>query len=336
LTSTPRPPRQGFTLIELLVVIAIIGVLVGLMLPAIQLTRENARRLQCSNNLKQIGLALAGYVDRQGGLPPGYVSKWDQRLEFETGPGWGWATKILADLEQTALANEIQFDRNIQDPVNATVRLRRISTYLCPSDTMPRSWTTSSGAAWIYANILYLSQNPICDVAGANYVGVFGIGEPGVDGDGVFYRNSFVTPQDIRDGLSQTLAVGERSVNLKAGFPEAVVLGTPTHNVGQGHATWVGAVPGSLLWTCAPSPYDPDGGTCRKEEGAGMVLGHTGEGNGPGDPNCDVNQFLSQHGRGSHFLYCDGHVQFLRGGMNYATYKALSTRASGEVISDDY
>ena len=67
-----------------------------------------------------------------------------------------------------------------------------------------------------------------------------------------------------------------------------------------------------------------------------MILGHTGEGHGPGDPTGDVNQFLSRHGRGSYFAYCDGHVRFLRNEMNYQVYKALSTRADGEIVSDDY
>jgi prepilin-type processing-associated H-X9-DG protein len=158
-------------------------------------------------------------------------------------------------------------------------------------------------------------------VASSNYIGVFGIGEPGVDGEGVFFRNSFVRPGDISDGLSNTLCVGERSINL---------------NNGRGQSTWVGSVPGAVLWSCAPDPYDPDGGVCRKEDGSGMTLGHTGEGHGPGDPWGDVNQFLSRHGKGSFFLYCDGHVRYLHNSMSYPVYKALSTRAWGEVISDGY
>jgi prepilin-type processing-associated H-X9-DG protein len=168
---------------------------------------------------------------------------------------------------------------------------------------------------------IYSASDPICDVAGSNYVGVFGIGEPGVNGDGTFYRGSFTKFTDITDGLSQTLCVGERSTNI---------------NLGRGQATWTGAVPGAVFWSCAPNPYEPDAGTCVREDGSGMILGHTGEGHGPGDPRGDVNQFLSLHGRGSYFLYCDGHVRYLRNEMNYQVYKALSTRAGGEIISDDY
>ncbi len=323
LMNTALRPRRsgGFTLIELLVVIAIIGVLVGLLLPAVQAARESARRTQCANNLKQIGLALAAYADRVGALPPGYVSTWSDYYRREVGPGWAWASMILPDLEQPALHAAINFDLPIHEPAGATARVHPLGLFLCPTDDMPAVWTAKDGFVWIYSGQIYSAQQPICEVAGANYVGVFGIGEPGVDGDGVFFRNESVAYRAIRDGLAQTLAVGERSIRL---------------NAGRGHATWAGAVPGAQLWSCAPDPYEPDSGICRREDGSGMVLGHTGEGNGPGNPYGDVNQFLSQHGRGAFFLFCDGHVRFLRGSMDYAAYKALSTRAGGEVIGEDY
>jgi prepilin-type N-terminal cleavage/methylation domain-containing protein/prepilin-type processing-associated H-X9-DG protein len=319
--SQERPRPFAFTLIELLVVMAIIGTLVSLLLPAVQAAREQARRTACQNNLKQIGLALAQYANRHGGFPPGYVSIWDPLQGKELGPGWGWASMILPELEQQALSNNLRFELPLSLPAQSTVRTASMSVFLCPGDSMPRTWTASDGEVWLYMGKLYSASTPICDVAGSNYVGMFGIGEPGVDGNGVFYRGSFTRFTDIGDGLTQTLCVGERSTNL---------------NLGRGQATWVGAVPGAVFWSCAPNPYEPDGGTCVREDGSGMILGHTGEGHGPGDPRGDINQFLSRHGRGSFFLYCDGHVRFLRNEMNYQVYKALSTRAGGEIISDDY
>jgi prepilin-type processing-associated H-X9-DG protein len=155
----------------------------------------------------------------------------------------------------------------------------------------------------------------ICEVATTNYVAMFGLGEPGVDGEGLFYRNSAIGPAQIRDGLSQTIAAGERSQRL-------------------GNATWVGSVAGA---TVGPPP-DWDGvvGRPRVEPGAGMTLGHAGEGVGPGDYGSDVNMFFSRHGRGVHFVFADGHVAFLPTSMDPATYNALATRRGGEVVDGQY
>jgi prepilin-type N-terminal cleavage/methylation domain-containing protein/prepilin-type processing-associated H-X9-DG protein len=313
--------RSGFTLIELLVVIAIIGVLVALLLPAIQAAREQARRAACINNLKQIGLAIANYTNRHGTLPPGYQSIYSPLFQEEIGPGWGWASMILPDLEQQSLHDSIVFETPMQGPSMATVCVVPLSVFLCPSDNMPLRWTATDSETWLYMGQIYSSSIPLCNVAGSNYVGCFGIGEPGVSGEGVFSRGSYMPLTAITDGLSQTLLGGERSENLQQG---------------RGMATWVGAVPGANLWSCAPNPFEPDAGTCVREDGSGMILGHTGEGHGPGDPYGDVNQFISRHGGGCFFVYCDGHVRFLRKEMNYQVYKALSTRNWGEIISDDY
>jgi prepilin-type N-terminal cleavage/methylation domain-containing protein/prepilin-type processing-associated H-X9-DG protein len=311
--------HRGFTLIELLVVIAIIGVLIALLLPAVQAAREAARRAHCTNNLRQIGLALHNYNQIHGALPPGYVSNWSTVWLRETGPGWGWASMILPQLEQGPIYDQIDFRRPIQDPTQSTVRTVPIATFLCPSDNMPLRWTASAGLVKVSGGGILELVIPICDVAGSNYVGVYGIGEPGVGGDGVFFRNTSVRLAEITDGLSQTLAVGERAIQMLKG---------------RGQATWVGAVPRAQFWSCDTKAIDPDAsGPCVKEDGSGMTLGHTGEGHGPGDPFSDVNQFISRHGRGANFLFCDGHVNYLNNSMDYATYKALSTRASAEIVS---
>jgi prepilin-type N-terminal cleavage/methylation domain-containing protein/prepilin-type processing-associated H-X9-DG protein len=313
--------RRGFTLIELLVVIAIISVLIALLLPAVQAAREAARRTHCANNLKQIGLALANYALTHGGYPQGYVSVYDTINRVETGTGWGWGGMILPQMEQGNIYNALNFNIQIKDPAMLTIRTTPIATYLCPSDSMPLRWTTDDGSARFYKGYVEYISHPICDVAGSNYTGVFGIGEPGVDGEGIFFRNSFVRLTDITDGLTNTMIVGERASTI---------------SLGRGFATWVGGVPGAQLWSCGPNPFDPDGGVCKREDASGMTLGHTGEGNGPGSASSDVNQFASRHGKGAHFLFGDGHVRYLALGIDYSVYKALSTRAGGELISENY
>jgi prepilin-type processing-associated H-X9-DG protein len=305
-----------------LTTIAIIAVLVSLSLPAMHAARERARRTGCMNQLKQIGLAINNYADIHRGLPPGYVSLWDAYLQREVGPGWGWAAMLLPYLDQHSIYNAIDFELPIQHPSNFTARTQAVELFLCSSDNMPHVWMATEGSVWIYAGEIFSSLIPICEVGGSNYVGVFGIGEPGVDGEGVFFRNSFVRLIDISDGTSSTMAVGERSINL---------------NAGRGNATWVGSVSGAQLWSCAPDPFgDPDAGVCRREDASGMTLGHTGEGNGPGSMQGDVNQFLSRHGRGANFLFCDGHVRYLDGTIDYHAYKALSTRNAGEDVPNIY
>jgi prepilin-type N-terminal cleavage/methylation domain-containing protein len=169
-----RTSLKGFTLVELLVVIAIIGVLVGLLLPAVQAARESARRSSCSNNLKQVGLGVQLFADAKRTLPPGYVSGVDGSGN-DTGPGWGWAAFLLPNMEQQAVYNAIKFDHPIEAPANAGGRVQLIRAYPCPSDNIGLTWT---------AKKYDLNGTPtatVCEVASANYVGVFGTSEPGVD-----------------------------------------------------------------------------------------------------------------------------------------------------------
>src|SRR5271165_2207938 len=129
--STPRPCR-AFTLIELLVVIVIISVVIALLLPAVQAAREAARRAQCLNNLKQIGLAMHNYHGSHDTFPPGYLSntQGNQPNGQEIGPGWGWATTILSNLDQGPLYNAVNFTLPTTDPGSRTVRSSSLSVFL--------------------------------------------------------------------------------------------------------------------------------------------------------------------------------------------------------------
>jgi prepilin-type N-terminal cleavage/methylation domain-containing protein/prepilin-type processing-associated H-X9-DG protein len=298
--------RRAFTLIELLVVISIIALLIALLLPAVQAGREAARRAQCVNNLKQIGLALQNYHSAIRTFPPGYVSNFDASGN-DTGPGWGWAAMILPQFEQKPLFDAINFVTSIEAPSSQTSRLTLISSFLCPSDSAQPSWWAMVRTATGVPTQL------ICQVAASNYVGVYGTSDPGIDGDGIFFRNGKIGLSDILDGTAQTIAVGERAHAL-------------------GEATWVGSVTNAVLF-----PVDNDGiGYPRAESGPGMILGHAGGRYGPGDPNGEVNQFYSLHPGGVNFVFADGHVAFLKTTMTNAVFRALATRAGGEVISGDY
>ncbi|WP_165070392.1 DUF1559 domain-containing protein [Paludisphaera rhizosphaerae] len=297
---------RGFTLIELLVVISCIAVLIALLLPAVQAAREAARRVQCINNLKQLGLALHSYEGAHRVFPPGYISNF-LADGTDTGPGWGWAAMLLPQMEQAPLFNTINFLLAIETPSNQTCRLPLVGPYLCPSDTVKPTW---------WAMVRDASGIPtqrICEIAPANYIGVYGTSDPGIDGDGMFFRNSRIGVSDVTDGTAQTLAVGERSHRL-------------------GEATWVGSVTNAVLF-----PTDDDGvGYPRAEGGPGMILGHAGGRLGPGDPNGEVNQFHSLHPGGVNFVFADGHVGFLKTTMPYRTFRALATRAGGEAVPGDY
>jgi prepilin-type N-terminal cleavage/methylation domain-containing protein/prepilin-type processing-associated H-X9-DG protein len=306
---TPHPsPRRAFTLIELLVVMALIGLLVALLLPAVQAAREAARRAQCTNNLKQIGLAVHNYEATHRAFPPGYISG-SAADGSDIGPGWGWAAMLLPQVEQGPMFDAINFGLGVEHPANLTGRLPSVGAYLCPSDGAagPSWWAMKRDAAGIPAG-------RICEVAPGNYVGMYGTSDPGLDGDGIFFRNSQVGIRDVGDGTAHTLLAGERSFRL-------------------GEATWTGSVTGAVLF-----PVDGDGVGYPRAEGApGMVLGHAGGRRGPGDPSGEVNQFYSDHsGRGVNFLFADGHVAFLKATMDYRAYRALATRAGGEAISGDY
>ena len=186
--------RVGFTLIELLVVIAIIAILIALLLPAVQQAREAARRVSCKSRLKQIGVALHNYHATYGLFPPGWVAA---RTGADTSRSnyFGWSAMLLPQLEQSNLYDRLDFSSNLDEGRNPEFISQSLELFRCPSDGYPATYTTrSSHLALGVSNYPGLGGQTICEF---NDTGLFGL-------------NTSTRIRDIRDGTSNTFAVGER------------------------------------------------------------------------------------------------------------------------------
>jgi prepilin-type N-terminal cleavage/methylation domain-containing protein/prepilin-type processing-associated H-X9-DG protein len=348
-----RCGEAGFTLIELLVVIAIIGVLIGLLLPAVQAAREAARRSQCTNNLKQLGLALANYESAIGSYPSAYVG--DPRAtgtafgvsfpdgNINTTPGFAWGTLILPYMEQAPLHASFNTSLPCWAPDNSTSATTKLATFLCPSVTggsdafaLHRYTNGDSGQpddggefapAVVFARSHYVTNAGINQPWGRTtpYSYDFDRPEP-ISGssaphviDGPFYRNSRTRVADVSDGLSNTVFLGEKSSILC-------------------DSTWVGVVP----FACTPErprwPSDPN-------SGGNLVAAHSGPDvrdhpdviiHAPNHPFGHTDEMYAEHPGGANVLLGDGSVRFIKETIYPWTWVALSTRNRGEVISHDY
>jgi prepilin-type N-terminal cleavage/methylation domain-containing protein/prepilin-type processing-associated H-X9-DG protein len=307
--------RRAFTMVELLVVIGIIGVLMSLLVPAVQKVRESANRLKCMNNLEQIGIAFHNYYGVNGNFPPGFTGQADFLDGPSLGPGWGWGARLLPYLEQSDLHRLIDFTKDIADPANAQVREKSLAVFLCPADSPDAPTVTVNDA----------SGNPICDVAFGNYVGMAGVyevtGYPDTSNGapGVLLRNTGVTVAKISDGTSNTLFVGERAWHWRN------VVRSPA-------TTWVGAVTNAVI----PQTLDPGLGI---EFGHVMCLTNSGtvdEGRVPNNTHDHVEDANSNHIQGVNFLFGDGSVRGLQNTISPTIWVALATRAGGESFNLDY
>jgi prepilin-type N-terminal cleavage/methylation domain-containing protein len=298
-----RRPRPAFTLIELLVVIAIIGILVALLLPAVQKVREAAARAQCLNNLRQIGLALHNYHDVHKHLPPGYVASGPYSDgATDTAPGWGWAAFILPDLEQGNLYKRIDFTQPVQ---NSSAIQMPLAVFLCPSDLPPDQpfWITDAGLS------------PMALAAPSSYAAT--VGSDASDcadptGNGVFYRNSATRLTDITDGTSNTVLVGDRAwvqvQGIWAGAPAGAVCRAGPQN------PWKNAI--------APAPV--------------LVLAHNNWINIQTDADGGLDDFSSNHFGGANLLFGDGSAHFIHSitadGSERRAFWAMGTRAAGDDV----
>lgn len=294
----------GFTLVELLVVITIIGILIALLLPAVQATREAARRSQCQNNLRQLGIGFQHFETTNGGLPP---------RRHTTVPYQGWGPYLLRYLEQVPLGEQYTVTKNFYDPINQPCIKAPLGVFLCPSAPSGRmvtildqsgNATGAVGAAGDYfaANSVDAYWWPAAQkVAAADTVNCPAL-----------LDNGQQPLAAITDGLSSTLLVAEF-----AGRPDHWIMGQkqPTN--------------GALQWPNWWGPWASYNSSIYKTwSGDGLTAG------GPCTINCNNNWGIyAFHIGGANALFCDGSVHFLHVGLDRDVFASLVTKAGGETIS---
>ena len=348
--------KKGFTLVELLVVIAIIGILVGMLLPAVQQVREAARRTQCANNLRQLGIAMLNYESSFGEFPPGYLSEPTRDGNVPSGifidpntwdaaPGWGWAAHLLPYMEQGNLRNALDFDQPIWAAVNRPAIETQVETFLCPSSSGERNamevvdenenpYSPDGVTSLLLGRSDYVASHGQescwgeCGAAGqavvftniytseTTTIDVFG--DVSQVADGPFYRNSRTKLSEITDGTSSSIFLGEHSSRLS-------------------DKTWVGVIPGASIHPRFDSPENGFDGA------ATMTLVHAGPSGGELDitgfpiihpinfPTYHVGQMFSEHPGGGNITFGDGSVHFFSEQIDLITFAELSSLNEGEI-----
>jgi prepilin-type N-terminal cleavage/methylation domain-containing protein/prepilin-type processing-associated H-X9-DG protein len=347
-----RWSRRGFTLIELLVVIAIIGVLIALLLPAVQKVRESANRIQCQNNLKQLGLALHGYHDARGSFPPGMVSSGDVQDAEATG-----FTFLLPFLEQDNTFRLYHFEDPWYVDSNFEAVGKQVKIFYCPSNRtggvinlkpFEAQWDTrlppvAAGCDYAFCKGANGALTNQWQRVPQEVRGVFSIYPTWDTGSGVRMN-------EITDGTSNTFAMGDASAGTRfflvrdlqnpdqavrdlSGQPVMIEQSWSAAGVTDRDHPWYG----SVLAVTAQYGLDP---TPRDEPMNRRLVTPTVNG---GDQRGDnrngksfVSGFRSQHLGGCNFVFCDGGVRFVTLRVPPAVYRALSTYSGGEVLTGEF
>ncbi|MEW4562505.1 DUF1559 domain-containing protein [Bremerella sp. JC770] len=316
---------SGFTLVELLVVIAIIGVLIALLLPAVQQAREAARRMQCQNNLKQLGLALLNYHDVFGQFPPGYIDIAPNSVTSQDG-GWSWQAQILPQLEQKPLFDQFDYESHpygpIGDPYSTAENVAGVATELsmfgCPSDPKPS-----------HTSLFEPSDNGYVEkIATSSYAGVIGsFTNNACDStlnshsahNGLLGANTNRKIRDITDGLSNTTMVGEM--------------------------TWMQSENQVLYGSIGSGGTANCGGNNVQHPPYRHLRSHRQKPNGA-SPSSVHTAFHSMHPGGVQFVFADGSVHFIaetiqhtgssnsEAPTNWGVYQRLGTMNDGQVVAD--
>ncbi|MGO8744877.1 MAG: DUF1559 domain-containing protein [Thermoguttaceae bacterium] len=310
--------RSGFTLVELLVVIAIIGILIALLLPAVQAAREAARRSQCTSNLSQLGIALHLYQGVYEVFPPGVVNPKGPIRSEPIGYHMSWLAQILPYIEEQVLFDHIDFSQGAYAKKNAPAAAIGVRLFTCPSDGGARygSWSSSPSAAVPSED---LGPRGMSSYAGCHH----DVEAPiAADNHGVFFLNSRIRPRDVKDGLSHTLFVGEKGI-------EPNDLG------------WMSGTRATLRNTGAL----PSLGSAGRFGGMPMPAAFPGPGasgaaeQSPADAEkqlLTVGSFSSFHPGGFNILLGDGSVRFLSQTVSPQLFRQLGHRADGQLMDENW
>jgi len=290
---------KGFTLVELLVVIVIMGLLIALLLPAVQSAREASRRGLCRNNLKQLGIACHNYSNAKKVLPPGYSAAAGTAPDATT-PGWGWTAHLLPYMDETALFQQLDFTQALE---TQKAIQSQIAVLICPSDIPPSGPFEVDDATF----------TPICLAAATSYAASVGSDASEVDDmacNGVFYRNSRTRIADITDGTSKTVFLGERAWADTNGI-------------------WVGAPN-----TAVARPGESNPWQTATASAPCLILAHNNWINIKTDSDGGLDDFSSKHSGGANILFGDGSVRFIVSiivdGPEHQAFWAMGTRSAGD------
>lgn len=305
-SGTDRSPA-AFTMIEVLIVLVIIGILVALLLPAINAAREAGRRIRCANNLMQIGLALQNYAAEHRVLPPGVVNETGPIESRPPGSHFSWIVQLLPCLDQRDIFQGMDFRMGAYGDANQTLGSTRLAILVCPDDLNNMSGAGLGPARTSYAACHHDVEAPIDST-----------------NHGVMFLNSRVHLDDVTDGLSHTIFVGE----VFRANPLGWLSGTRATLRNTGHP--INRIdPSGLVVPVRDSAWfteriqDLDFIESMIEAGYWSVA-----------PTF-VGGFGSQHGLGANFAFGDGSVRFLRAAMDLTVYQRLGHRADGEPIDDE-
>jgi prepilin-type N-terminal cleavage/methylation domain-containing protein len=340
-----RSSPRGFTLVELLVVIAIIGVLVALLLPAIQYAREAARRMQCANNLGQLILGVSHYEMAHGVYPAGTIDAKGPVLNARVGYHHNWLVQTLPYLEQQNTWNAVDKNQSIYHAKNVAVMTWSMGLNSCPSSS------SGGGPTSDYAACHHDTESPI-----------------DADNNGVFFLNSRVQYRDIKDGSSHTIFLGEKltdpwDMEWCSGTRGTLRnTGTTINSLTFGNGGlprgWNGGVPYDGVSKILPSGMTPQNGPDpldvpglgsdqKTDEPAATIKGvdeperGKGKAGAQGTPPAAtlgsplyVGGFASAHPQGAQFAFGDGSVRFLRQGISAAVLQQLGHRADGKLLPE--